>query len=135
MKVAMPVWEGKISPVFDVSRRMLVVEVKDGMEVDRCEVPLEGESLPHRVGRIVDLEVDVLICGGISRSLTGSLNAFNITVISGITGELNQILAAYISGEFPGPRFAMPGYRAPGRHGGGIAPACGFRRRRRRWSL
>ena len=123
MKVAMPVWEGRISPVFDVSRRLLVAEVKEGIEVDRCEVPLEEESLPHRAGRMVDLGADVLICGGISRSLADALNVFKIRVVSGTTGEMKQVLTAYFRGELPGPQFAMPGYRAPRRHRGGIDPA------------
>ena len=80
--------------------------------MDRCEVSLEEEPLPHRVGRLVDLGVDVLICGGISRFLTDSLKIFKITVISGVRGELNQVLDTYIAGELPGPRFTMPGYRA-----------------------
>ena len=84
MKVAMPVWEGRVSPVFDVSRRLLVVEAQGGVEVDRCEVPLGEESPPHRAGRLVDMGVDVLICGGVSRSLVDALNVFKIAVVSGI---------------------------------------------------
>ena len=130
MKVAMPVWEGRISPVFDVSRRLLVVDANEGVEVDRCEVPLEEESLPRRAGRLVDMEVDVLICGGISRSLADSLNVFKITVVSGITGEMNQVLTAYLKGELPGPRFAMPGGRRARHRGGDPDPARLCRRKR-----
>ena len=41
MKVAIPVWEGKVSPVFDTASRVLVVEVQNRCEITRFEAFLE----------------------------------------------------------------------------------------------
>jgi predicted Fe-Mo cluster-binding NifX family protein len=113
MKIAMPVWEGRVSPLFDVARQLLIVEIEEGREMSRWEVSLEEEWPPNRVSRLVDLTVEVLICGGISRLLADSLRAAGITVISQIKGKAEQILAAFLNGEFPSPRFSMPGATVP----------------------
>ena len=55
MKVVMPVCEGKLSPVLDAAKRLLVVKVEDGMEADRCQVSIEEESLPRRAERMAEL--------------------------------------------------------------------------------
>ena len=110
MKVAMPVWEGRISPVFDAARRLMVVDVIQDMEIKRREVPLGGVSPLYRVRRMADLGVDVLICGGISRSYVDLMDAFTIAVVPWITGEPEQILTAYLRGDLPSLQFAMPGH-------------------------
>ena len=112
MKIAMPIWEGRISPLFDVAKQLLIVDVEEGEELSRCEVSLDEEWPPTRVSQLVESAVGVLICGGISRSLVGSLRSAGITVISQIKGESEQVLAAFLNGNFPSPRFAMPGATA-----------------------
>ena len=113
MKIAMPVWEGRVSPLFDVARQLLVVEIEEGREVSRWEVSLNDEWPPNRVSQLVDLAVEVLICGGISRLLADSLRSAGITVVSQIKGKSEQILVAFLNGEFPSPRFSMPGATMP----------------------
>ena len=109
MKLVMPVWEGRISPLFDVARELLVIVVEEGREQNRQSVPLQEEWLPFRVRRLADLGVKVLICGGISRALADLLQTAGITVIAQIKGEPDQVLNAYLSGNLAAPRFAMPG--------------------------
>ena len=112
MKIAMPVWEGGISPVFDVARQLLVVEI-EGREVrKRSKVALREEIPRDRVSRLVELGVEVLICGGISRSLADFSRSCGVELIPWIKGAPDQILAAYLSGNLDAPRFAMPGARA-----------------------
>lgn len=43
MKIASPVWQGRISPVFDSSRRILLLEVDAGRVLARSEAPIGGE--------------------------------------------------------------------------------------------
>lgn len=112
MKIAMPVWEGRVSPLFDVARQLLIVAVEEGKEVNRWEVSLEEEWPSNRVSKLVDLAVEVLICGGISRLLADSLRSAGITVVSQTKGKAEQILTAFLNGAFPSPRFAMPGATA-----------------------
>lgn len=112
MRIAIPVWEGRISPLFDVARQLLILNVEEGKELSRWEISLEEEWPPYRVSQLVEAAVEVLICGGISRSLADSLRSAGITVISQIKGGAEQVLAAFLNGDFPSPRFAMPGTTA-----------------------
>jgi predicted Fe-Mo cluster-binding NifX family protein len=112
MRIAMPVWEGRISPVFDVAGRLLVVETAHGKEVNRRDAPVQEGWPPSRVNQLTDLAIDVLICGGISRPLADSVRACGISVLSQTKGDTEQILSAFLRGELPSPRFAMPGASA-----------------------
>ena len=109
MKIAIPVWEGRISPLFDVAKKLLVVEIEDGQEESRRVVSMEEEWPPFRVSRLANLGVEALICGGISRPLADLFHASEIAVISQIKGEPDQILDAYLKGNLASRRFAMPG--------------------------
>jgi predicted Fe-Mo cluster-binding NifX family protein len=109
MKVALPIWEGGLSPVFDVARVLLVVEMHKRKWVHRYEIPFSEEGLLRRVLRVIDLGVDVLICGAISKDMEDQLKARHVTVISWVSGDPDQVLKAYCAGELPHPRFAMPG--------------------------
>jgi predicted Fe-Mo cluster-binding NifX family protein len=109
MKIAIPVWEDRISPLFDVARQLLVVEVEDGNKSMRNKVLLENGWPSNRVSQMADLGIEVLICGGISRLLIDRLHTSGIAVISQIKGEPDQVLEGYLRGDIDSPRFAMPG--------------------------
>ena len=53
--------------------------------------------------------VSTVICGGISGTLQHMLERVNIHLISGIAGQVDQVLAGYLSGELDRPCFHMPG--------------------------
>ena len=68
MRVAIPTWSGRISPVFDVAERLLLVEVENGVEVGRREERIGEAGLARRAMRVADLGVDAarsprLVCG------------------------------------------------------------------------
>ena len=109
MKIALPIWNGRISPVFDTARELLVVEAEDGKEIARSRRPLDGSPLPQRAARLAELRVDVLLCGAISRPMAGMLAASGIRIVPFVAGDVEAVVRAYLTGKFPGQRFAMPG--------------------------
>jgi len=81
MKVAIPVWQDRVSPVFDVAGRLLLVDVANRQEIGRNAQTL-GEIMPHvRIRRMVEMGVDTLICAGISQPLEAGLADYGICVI------------------------------------------------------
>ena len=110
MRLAIPVWEGKISPVFDTASRLLVLDVKGQSEASRFEIYLDEQDLSRRSLRIRGLQVDNLICGAISRPLSKMLTASGINIIPGITGMTEDVLKAYFQGNLFHSPFLMPGY-------------------------
>jgi predicted Fe-Mo cluster-binding NifX family protein len=111
MKAALTVWEGRISPVFDVSREALVLTVEDGKVVARSSQSIETPTAALKLERLAALGVDTLICGAISEPLHRELDARGMRVIAFVAGEIEVVEAALLTGRLPGPSLLMPGCR------------------------
>lgn len=128
MKVAIPTWNARVSPVFDVAKRLLVVELEGDREVSREEAAIEETQLMARAKRVTQLGVDVLICGAISMPLEAMLASAGARIIPHTCGPVENVLRAFVSGRLTDRAFLMPG-------------CCGrrprFRRRHRggRWEF
>ncbi len=117
MKIAIPVWNGFVSNVFDFAHRLLLVDIENAKMVNRSEVDLKTESLPQRASSLKNLGVDVLICGAISRALTNMVMASGIQVLPYVTGCVDDVLQAYLAGQLVQPQFTMPGFWPGARRG------------------
>jgi len=103
------VWSGRVSPVFDVAKSLLLVSV-DGQEpVGREVQPIEPLDLPGRARRVTELGVDVLICGAISRPLESLLVATGVRVLPQTCGPVEEVLEAFLTGQLKDGAFLMPG--------------------------
>ena len=117
MRVAMAVWNDRISPVFDTSSRLLLVDVEQGAERDRRNVEMGVDLFPtQRARRLTELEVNVLICGAISRMLAGFVSASGVVVIPWVSGPVEGVLRAYLTKRLSESRWRMPGCRSRCRH-------------------
>jgi predicted Fe-Mo cluster-binding NifX family protein len=129
MKIAVPVWNDSVSNVFDFAGRLLLVELDNGKELSRSEVPLRVQSLPERAGGLKQLGVNVLLCGAISRALANMVTASGIEVLPYVTGRVEEVLQAYLTGQLINPRFTMPGCWPGARKGFGRCRRGGHGRR------
>lgn len=114
MRVAIPIWEDKISPVLDTATRLLVVEIEDRRETSRFEIFLDDADISRRCVRIQGMGVDTLICGAVSRPFFRMLRAFGVALIPEISGQTEDVLEAYLKGNIFHARFLMPGCRRAG---------------------
>ncbi len=111
MKLALTVWDGRISPVFDVCRQALVVDVEGGRIVSRSAETLDSANPASKVDRLAALGVATLVCGAISAPLQLALLARGIEVFAFIAGEVDDVLRAVIAHQLSNPSLRMPGYR------------------------
>ena len=112
MKVAVPVWQGRVSPVLDVAGQVLLVEWDQAGQPARSEQPLADDGSPdRRVALLIEWGVDTVICCAVSRSLELLMLAHGIKVISQVCGDVDDVLEAFQAGSLPSERFAMPGCR------------------------
>jgi len=109
MKVALPIWQGQVSSVFDFAHKLLLVELENGIEKERKEIELAEQNGLKRADKLKQLGVGVLICGAISRPLTDMINGLRIQVLPCVTGSTEEILNAYKTGQLSFPKYAMPG--------------------------
>jgi len=129
MRIAIPAREDLVSPAFDFARRLLLVELENDREAKRSAVVLPPESAPRRAERLRDLGVDILICGAISRDLAGWATRGGIEILPYVSGPIDEVLKAYVSGQLADPRFVLPGCWPGARKG---FRRCRLRRRGRR---
>ena len=123
MKIAIPIWNDRVSSAFDFAHKVLLVDIENGRETGRSEISFPPESDPEKVNRLKTLSAEVLICGAISRSLALRVGASGIEVLPYVVGSVDEILRAYLTGKLVQPQFALPGSWPGARKG--------FRRRHR----
>ncbi|OGQ97333.1 MAG: hypothetical protein A2284_19425 [Deltaproteobacteria bacterium RIFOXYA12_FULL_61_11] len=109
MKVALTVWDGRISPVFDVCREVLVLELEEQVERGRSLLSFEGSNPQRTIERLIELGITTLVCGAISEPLLQELRNKEVQVIAFVAGELEQVLHALLHEQLPAPAFSMPG--------------------------
>ncbi len=114
MKIAIPYWEGKVSPVLDTSSRLLVLDFQGEEEVSRYEIPLSESDLGRRCDYIRQSGAEVLICGAISRPFYLMLAAAQVDVIPWISGQVKEVISAYLGQTLNHEKFLMPGCRWQG---------------------
>lgn len=121
MRIAIPHWQDRVSPVFDSAGAVLLVEVEDGREVSREKKRLAREDAAGRAAEVSGLGAKVLICGAISAVLEARLASAGVRVIGFVCGGIEEVLGAFLDGRLAQPDFRMPGCGAGRRRsqGGG----------------
>ncbi len=109
MRIAIPQWQGRIAPVFDVAAHLLLVDVEDNRETHREEKRLAKVEFAARAAEVLSDGANILICGAISAPLQWKITASGIPVIAFICGAVDEVLAAYLNGTLVKPAFIMPG--------------------------
>lgn len=110
-RVAIPIFESRVSPVLDSCARMLVIDFESGREVGRQEIFLDKMSVPERLAVLARLHIRKIICAGVSDMMCRLLESKKIEPVSGIAGEVEKIICAYCSDSLDDPCFCMPGKR------------------------
>ncbi len=110
MKIAVTIWEDRISPVFDSARQFLLAAVEDGRVCRemRCLI----ESSPYTVLEKLRAagEVEILLCGAICEEGMQRIQADGIELIPFLSGDAEEIIQRFAAGK-PLKKFAMPGCR------------------------
>ena len=117
MKVALPVWQGRVSSVFDLAHKLLVVEFEKGREKSRREIVLIEQSGANRAATLKQLGIGVLICGAISRPLAEMISGSGIQVLPFVSGSTEQIIKAYKTDRLSQPQYVLPGFWHGARRG------------------
>lgn len=109
MKVAVTIWEGRISPVFDACREVRVLSVEARKITSETLEVFDGNAPEDRIERLNRLGVEVLVCGAISEPLQAMLLERGIDVIGFVAGDADEVVKAFLSRTLPNHSMAMPG--------------------------
>jgi len=118
--IAIPTWNGRVSPVFDEASRLLMVKIGAEGEYSRFETDISEHFLPSKTMRLTELGVDMLICGAISGQCAYMITTAGIELIPWISGQVEDVLKTFLKGNLFNTQFLMPGHpdygdKSPGR--------------------
>ncbi|MDI6742046.1 MAG: hypothetical protein QMD11_04825 [Smithella sp.] len=109
MKIALSIWKDCISTVFDAADQLLILEPGGKNGHKRTIIKLISTDIAGRANEMKEKQIDVLICGAISRPLENLLMALGIQVHSFVRGTLEEVIYAYQNGNLQHATFALPG--------------------------
>jgi len=109
MRIAISYQQNRISPVFDVATRILLVDIENDQEERRNKrTVVQCDSLV-RAQYVSQFGVQVLICGAISWRLENALSSIGVQVIACICGPVEDVLRAFLHDKLYESAFLMPG--------------------------
>jgi predicted Fe-Mo cluster-binding NifX family protein len=112
MKVAIPIFGSRISPRFDFSPEMWIIEVERGEVVSQEKLPTTNLNLPQRLEQITSNGVEKVICGGIDDFSRNQLGCRGIDVVQDIIGDAEIVFDLFVRGRLrPGLRCEKRGGR------------------------
>jgi len=109
MKVAVTVWENRISPLFDATRTLLIVDIHNRVVTERYLAHFDCVSPFSRASTLEELGVGTLICGGVSDFFAKLIEARNIRIIPFVAGRVDEVIDAYLKDGLCQNKFRMPG--------------------------
>jgi predicted Fe-Mo cluster-binding NifX family protein len=137
MNVAISVWNGRVSPVFDTSRCVLLIDADQTGSTRKGEHFFANHLDYLKIRELVNLGVDVLICGAVSKRMAAGLVSTGIAVIPWVSGMVDEVVSGFLDGSLNSDCFSMPGCRGRNRcrwgrnYKGGRIP--GFQTNPRQW--
>ena len=106
MRIAIPVWNDHVSPIFDVARQIRIYDVEDGSvrQTSVAEMPAG-----HHAGALRENGIDLLICAAVSSQLEPLIWVSGIDVVSDVCGPADAIARAFAAGDTALSRYRLPG--------------------------
>lgn len=110
MKIAIPIWADRVSPVFDEACKLMLVEIENNRIMNREVFRIANDSLASKAFFLKDNSVNLILCGAVSNAYIRNLLENEIEVIPWLTGSVEEIIAAFLKGVlFENNEFLMPG--------------------------
>ncbi|MFZ5451962.1 MAG: NifB/NifX family molybdenum-iron cluster-binding protein [Thermodesulfobacteriota bacterium] len=117
--LAIPVLRCRVAPVLNWCSRIQIFP-EDPSQVDGGqELNLPQLEAPQRLQVLREKGVNTLICGALSAELLLHAQELGLTVVSGVAGEVREVVQSYWQNTLDHPRFWLPGCRGPRRYGRG----------------
>jgi predicted Fe-Mo cluster-binding NifX family protein len=108
-RIAIPIFQSRISPVLDACNDLVLVDLSETGAVRRANVSLQKLSIGERAAAMSRQGVEKIICAGVSDLMIACIVSRGMHVISGLSGEVEQIIAAYQQDRLDQDCFRMPG--------------------------
>jgi predicted Fe-Mo cluster-binding NifX family protein len=99
MKISIPVEGGEVSQHFGHTPEFAIITVENGKIVSRETLKNPGHE-PGLIPKLMSQNgVNVVITGGVGRKAVDLFDEMNITVISGVSGTVEDAIQGYLAGK------------------------------------
>ena len=99
MKIAVNYENGMVFQHFGRTEAFKLYEVEDGKVVSSEVVSTNGTGHEALAGFLAQRGVDAVLCGGLGAGMQNALAQAGIEVISGVTGNTDEAVEAYLRGD------------------------------------
>ena len=108
IKVAVPLFNNRVSPHFGASPKVLLVMIDHGVIQSEATWDVGGDSPMEIARRLVSLGIQYVICGGIHRAYKDWLTRNGITVMENQRGGAREVIKKLLN-EFANERHEQKG--------------------------
>jgi predicted Fe-Mo cluster-binding NifX family protein len=114
MKIAIPIDGNDVATVLDFAREIMVFTYgpDSTLHKERLSLPLHIPSLHAQ--KLLDLSIDMLICGAISDSVAAMIWHQGIDILPGLSGRPDTIVYEFFAGRNRLSAYMLPGFEANG---------------------
>ena len=98
MKIAIPIFGNRVSPRFDFSPEMWIIEVEKGVVLREAKFSTVNLNSLQRLDQITSNGVDKVICGGIDDFSRNQLGRKGIAVVQDIIGDADIVFDLFMKG-------------------------------------
>jgi len=99
VKVAIPQFNGRVSPRFDYAPDFLILRLEDNKELDRKVISTRGLG-PWRMIHLLEAEeVEAVVCGGIENFWAENLERGGIRIYPWVSGEIENVIHLLCQGK------------------------------------
>ena len=99
MKIAIPLFKDRVAPHFGSSSKALLVEIINGTVKQQAQWDMGGAGAMEMARHLVNLGVEKVVCGGISRMHKQWLRDKGVIVEDNQKGEAREIVEKLLSGK------------------------------------
>ena len=118
--LAIPVLRSRVAPVLNWCSRIQIFPEEPSGENLSQELIMPHLEAAQRLQVLRDHGVSTLICGALSADLLRCARNLGLTVVSGVAGEVEEVVQSYRQNNLDHPRFRLPGCRGACRYRSGL---------------
>jgi len=109
MRIVVPRWHNRVSPVLDAACTFAVYDTDTGNCDEPEVVTVRDCDALARIQLLSRLNIDVVICGAVSKPVELALLSSGMKVIANRCGEVDEIYHAFLHDGLDRQIFFMPG--------------------------
>lgn len=109
MKIAIPVWNERVAPVFDNSHHWILFELKGTEKSVIGTMEFQNSDVESKVDELINMQIKHMVCGAISRRIEYMLVNNGCDVTPFIAGEIKEIIHEFSPDKKFKSKYRMPG--------------------------